>query len=259
MKNLDYYGFLQISPYADPDTIHRVYRFLAARFHPDNPESGDAEMFCLLRKAYDVLSNPASRADYDAACLLEAPEAVPLSTSIDFMDNLEGELNRRLAVLALLYIQRRTNPYAPEVPLSEVERRMGFPRDYLDFTTWYLQKKGYITRGDNSDFTLTATGVDFVEAKRVSLPVLNKLLTGGSGPAAADSVVANRTPTFSGKPIIVPPALEYADDRRSGKKDRRVGEPDRRADTTDRRLNTSDRRVNTRDRRARKSDRRATD
>jgi curved DNA-binding protein len=34
---VDYYEFLQISPNADVDTIHRVYRFLAARFHPDNP------------------------------------------------------------------------------------------------------------------------------------------------------------------------------------------------------------------------------
>jgi len=30
MKNQDYYEFLQISPNADSDTIHRVYRFLAA-------------------------------------------------------------------------------------------------------------------------------------------------------------------------------------------------------------------------------------
>jgi len=29
----DYYEFLQISPNAEPATIHRVYRFLASRFH----------------------------------------------------------------------------------------------------------------------------------------------------------------------------------------------------------------------------------
>src|SRR5690349_8920843 len=29
----DYYEFLQISPSADQETIHRVYRFLAARYH----------------------------------------------------------------------------------------------------------------------------------------------------------------------------------------------------------------------------------
>ncbi len=54
-----------------------------------------------------------------------------------------------------------------------------FRADYLDFTTWYLQKKGYISRADNSDFTLTAEGVDYIETQRGSLPVLNKLLSDG--------------------------------------------------------------------------------
>jgi curved DNA-binding protein CbpA len=205
MEIPDYYEFLQISPNAEPDTIHRVYRFLAGRFHPDNPETGDAEKFFLLKQAYDVLSHPERRAEYDATSKKDVPQTVPLSTTIDFMDNMEGELNRRLAVLALLYIQRRTNPYSPEVSLLEVERRMGFPRDYLEFTSWYLRNKGYITRADNSDFTLTAEGVDFVESERVNIPILNKLLTTGSGPITTDGVAANKVLTPSPTPIIVPP------------------------------------------------------
>ncbi len=200
----DYYEFLQISPNAEADTIHRVYRFLAVRLHPDNPETGDSEKFFILKQAYDVLSNPERRAAYDAAFKSEAPQAVPLSTSIDFMDNLEGELNRRLAVLALLYIQRRTNPYVPEVSLLEVERRMGFPRDYLEFTAWYLRNKGLITRADNSDFTLTAEGVDFVESQRVNIPILNRLLTTGSAPSGTDGDTGNRVLPSSPTPIIVP-------------------------------------------------------
>jgi len=204
MEIPDYYEFLQISPNAEPDTIHRVYRFLAVRLHPDNPETGDSEKFFVLKQAYDVLSNPARRAEYDAARKKEGLQPVPLSTTIDFMDNMEGELNRRLAVLALLYIQRRTNPYTPEVSLLEVENRMGFPRDYLEFTAWYLRNKGYITRADNSDFTLTAEGVDFVESQRVNIPVLNKLLTTGTGPSAAEGAAANRVLTPPPTPIIVP-------------------------------------------------------
>ncbi len=186
MKLPNYYEFLQISPNAEPDTIHRVYRFLAARFHPDNPDTGDVEKFALLKQAYDVLSNPARRAEYDSASDKDAPELEPLSNSIDFMDTMEGELNRRLAVLALLYFQRRTNPYFPEVSLMDVEARMGFPRDYLEFTSWYLLKKGYITRADNSAFTLTADGVDFVETQRAQIPILNKMLTSGKDPLSGD-------------------------------------------------------------------------
>jgi len=179
----DYYEFLQISPNAEQDTIHRVYRFLAGRLHPDNPKTGDPEKFFLLKQAYDVLSDPERRADYDAARQANPSRAVPLSATVDFMDSIEGELNRRLAVLAVLYTQRRTNPNYPQVSLHQVERRMGFPRDYLDFTTWYLRSRGYITRADNSDFCLTADGVDFVESQRVHIPILNKLLTTGSAPA----------------------------------------------------------------------------
>ena len=203
MKILDYYEFLQISPTAEADTIRRVYRFLAGRLHPDNPETGDAEKFFLLKQAYDVLSDPERRAEYDATCKKETAQPVPLSTSIDFMDSIEGELNRRLVVLALLYIQRRTNPYSPEVSLFEVEKRMGFPRDYLEFTTWYLRNKGYITRADNSDFTLTAEGVDFVESQRVNIPVLNKLLTSGAVLSPTDGT-ANKALIPHPTPIIVP-------------------------------------------------------
>jgi len=180
LKNVDYYEFLQISPNADSDTIHRVYRFLAARFHPDNPASGDPEKFFMLKTAYDVLSNPDSRLEYDNTRQRQVAYKTPLSSTVDFMDQYEGELNRRLAVLAVLYYRRRNNAQSPSVSLPEIEQQMGFPRDYLDFTTWYLSKKGYITRADNSDFTLTADGVDFVETQRANLPVLSKMLTSGS-------------------------------------------------------------------------------
>jgi hypothetical protein len=201
---LDYYEFLQISTNADADTIHRVYKFLAARYHPDNPDSGDPEKFYLLKTAYDVLSDPAKRAQYDNGCDANQPEKVPMSSAVDFMDNLQGELNRRLAVLAVLYYRRRSNPYYPEVGLPEIEKRMGFPRDYLDFTTWYLTKKGYITKADNSDFSLTAEGVDFVETQRINIPVLNKLLTSGTEAAVSAAAEASISSLDSDTSLVPP-------------------------------------------------------
>ena len=173
----DYYEFLQISSTAEVETIHRVYRFLAARYHPDNQETGDPERFHRLTKAYELLSDPIQRAEYDAKRL--ASEPAPLSTWIDFMDTLDGEVNRRLAILAMLYSKRRTSPSKPEVSFRDIERRLGFPRDYLDFTAWYLRTKNFITRSDNAEFAITAEGVDFVENQRTTAPVLEKLLTVG--------------------------------------------------------------------------------
>jgi curved DNA-binding protein CbpA len=204
MKIPDYYEFLQLSLNAEPATINRVYRFLAGRLYPDIPGTGDAEKFLLLKQAFDVLSVPERRAEYDATYKEEARQPVPLSTSTDFMDSIEGELNRRLAVSALLYIQRRTNPYTPEVFPAEVEMRMGFRRDYLQFTTWYLRNKKYITQADNSDFTLTVLGVDFVESNCANLPVLNTLLTSGTGTSAPEGVAPTKALNPQRAPLIVP-------------------------------------------------------
>jgi curved DNA-binding protein CbpA len=245
-KQVDYYEFLQISPNADHETIHRVYHFLAARYHPDNPTSGDVEKFTFLKDAYDILSDPERRAQYDLAREKEPSQIVPLSASIDFMDQMEGELNRRLALLAVLYYRRRTSPRTPEVPLAEIETRMGFPRDYLDFTTWYLERKGYITKADNSDFTLTAPGVDFVESQRAQIPVLNKLLTATAGPTS-NGIPGEDLSARDDKEHILPTSPIQED--RTGKKDRRVNRTDRRHGAPDLRANPVERRVNKQDRR----------
>jgi curved DNA-binding protein CbpA len=265
----DYYEFLQISPNADADTIHRVYRFLAARMHPDNAQTGHEENFRLLKIAYDVLSDPQRRTEYDAARSRTHRPPEPLAATVDFMDVMEGELNRRLAVLAVLYYKRRTNPAYPQIPLSEIEERMGFPRDYLDFTLWYLQKKGYVAKTDNAQYTLSVEGVDFVETQRANMPTLHKLLTSGSGssvedaartqheeapapgpspgptagPSSGPSVVrstprppAKDQPMRANGPIVLPSSMSKPEEPRLGSPDRRVGKPDLREKKIDRRF-----------------------
>lgn len=139
----DYYSFLQISPHAENETIHRVYRFLAGRFHPDNPDTGDPEKFLLLKRAFETLTDPELRAQYDASLSAAAAQPLTAMQSVDFLDGIEGEVNRRLAVLSILYERRRVNSEHPHVSLVEMEARMGIPRDYLDFTTWYEGQEVY--------------------------------------------------------------------------------------------------------------------
>lgn len=64
---LDRYEVMQLSPNADAETISRVYRMLAFRYHPDNTETGNSEMFIRLSEAHQILSDPEKRASYDAA------------------------------------------------------------------------------------------------------------------------------------------------------------------------------------------------
>jgi DnaJ-class molecular chaperone len=61
-KAVDYYELLQVSASAEPETINRVYRLLAQRYHPDNRETGDEGRFREITEAYRVLSDPEKRA-----------------------------------------------------------------------------------------------------------------------------------------------------------------------------------------------------
>ena len=61
----DFYEVLQVSANAEPETINRVYRLLAQRFHPDNRETGDENRFREIHEAHAVLSDPEKRAKYD--------------------------------------------------------------------------------------------------------------------------------------------------------------------------------------------------
>jgi hypothetical protein len=65
-EEFNYYELLQLSPNAQPDVIERVYRLLAQRCHPHQPETGNLEMFMKLYEAHRVLSDPELRAEYDA-------------------------------------------------------------------------------------------------------------------------------------------------------------------------------------------------
>jgi len=208
----DYYEFLQISPRAEQSTIQRIYRFMASRFHPDNPETGDPEKFMLLNRAYAVLSDPEQRAMYDATRETVEIKPNPIFEMREFVNGIEGEMNRRLGVLSLLYNQRRTNPDNPRVSLYDLEKRMGWPREYLDFTTWYLRSRQYVTREDNADFSLTATGVDFVETNYTEIPMLHKLLNSGSKTATSASdeedIALRRGPLLMGSATIEKHSVE---------------------------------------------------
>ena len=67
MAKRDYYEVLGVDKGADDATIKRAYRQLAKKNHPDvNPGDKDAEeRFKEINEAYQVLSDPQKRAQYD--------------------------------------------------------------------------------------------------------------------------------------------------------------------------------------------------
>ena len=67
MNHRDYYGVLGVPRDADGPRIKGAYRRLARRHHPDlNPgDHGAAERFKAIGEAYEVLSDPERRRQYD--------------------------------------------------------------------------------------------------------------------------------------------------------------------------------------------------
>lgn len=69
------YEILQVDPRAEPEVLEAAFRRLARKYHPDvSPTSDSVERMKELNAAYQVLRDPARRADYDRA-LLEPEDA----------------------------------------------------------------------------------------------------------------------------------------------------------------------------------------
>jgi curved DNA-binding protein CbpA len=161
---VDYYEILQVSTNAEPETINRVYRMLAQRFHPDNRETGDEKRFREILDAYTVLNDPEERARYDVAHQKHREARWRLvSTGARAENDFEMEQVVRLTMLEALYTKRRLEPDDPGIFWLDLEKLMGRPREHLEFTLWFLLQKKFVERGDNSRLLLTAEGAEYLE------------------------------------------------------------------------------------------------
>lgn len=63
-KFVDYYKILDVDMEAGTEEIKKKYIELAKKYHPDQ-KTGNSEMFQLVSKAYEILSNKETRKEYD--------------------------------------------------------------------------------------------------------------------------------------------------------------------------------------------------
>jgi curved DNA-binding protein CbpA len=163
-ETTDLYEVLQVSANAETDTINRVYRLLAQRFHPDNRETGDENRFREIHEAHSVLSDPEKRARYDILYHQHRKDRWKLVDAGARAENdFELEQIYRLTVLEVLYTRRRQEPSSPAVFAGDLETLIGRAREHLEFTIWYLYSKKLVIRDDNSRLLITADGVEYLE------------------------------------------------------------------------------------------------
>jgi len=173
---VDYYEMLRVSPGAEIESIQRVHRALAARYHPDNKETGNLERFLKVNEAFKVLSDPEKRKEFDASYKTRKENPIPVFLTKEFTEGVDGEINRRIGLLCLLYTQRRINQILPALSVLEIEQSMFIPREHLQFTIWYLKSKRYIAQDDRSSLMITAEGIDFLETHLPEHKTMHKML-----------------------------------------------------------------------------------
>jgi curved DNA-binding protein CbpA len=163
-RPVDYYEALQVSPNAEQETIQRIFRLLAQRFHPDNKDTGDERRFRDIQEAYSVLTDSEKRARYDVGYEQRRNDRWRLvTTGTHAESDFEVEQMVRLTLLEALYTKRRVEPATPAIFSTELESLLGRPREHLEFTIWYLVQRKYLTRDDQSRLMITADGVDYLE------------------------------------------------------------------------------------------------
>ena len=179
-SEFDLYGMLRVSRDADPDSIERVYKTLARRYHPDNQETGDSEAFLSLTEAFRILSNPARRQAYNQHWDQNRNHRSPLLERREFFAGVAGEQNRRFAILCLLYRQRMADFQAEGYSRLDLESLTSCTAEETGFSTWYLIERGFIRRSNDNSFVVTADGVDYVESHRADFSVPAKMLEGST-------------------------------------------------------------------------------
>lgn len=166
---LDYYEILQVSPNADTDTIDRVFRHLAKKFHPDNTASGDTERFRVVMEAHKILSDPEARAAYDVRHTDHWNQKWQLASEATNRTAFGDDRETRESLLSLLYVQRRRTMKHPGMGELELALLLRVPHELVEFHLWYLKAKGWVERLDTGALAITARGVDQVEQGRLRL------------------------------------------------------------------------------------------
>ena len=167
---VDYYEVLQLSQTATADTVERVFRLLAKRYHPDNRETGDVEKFTAVRQAYEVLSDPGLRAEYDVKYDDNRSMMWKVFDQGSASDARENDRRLFHGILSLLYIARRRQPEDGGLGTIYLEKMLGCPTQHLDFPLWYLRQRGLVQILPNGMLAITVDGIDKLSERELELP-----------------------------------------------------------------------------------------
>jgi hypothetical protein len=187
---VDYYELLQLSSNADADTIDRVFRHLAKKFHPDNTDSADSDKFRLLLEAHRTLADPEARAGYDVKYQDYWNHKWRLASEAGDGTAFDNDRETRESLLSLMYVQRRRDMKSPGLGDYEMAHLLRMPIELVEFHVWYLKAKGWVERLETGQLAISALGVDEIEQGRLRLRHDRLLTAPGVAPEGAEGPAA---------------------------------------------------------------------
>jgi curved DNA-binding protein CbpA len=159
IQNRDLYEILEVSSTASQETIERMFRFFAQRYHPDR-DTGDADRFDEVAQAYHTLKEPECRGEYDSQHKNNLDYQWSLVEEAGDNDNFNNDSIIQERVLSVLYTKRKRDPREPGLGSIPLARLAGCPYEMLEFHLWYLRDKNWIMRMEDGSVAITAEGVD---------------------------------------------------------------------------------------------------
>lgn len=176
-KFQDHYIVLELEPKASSENIQQSYARLARKYHPNTPDTGDRDKFEAVNLAYEVLSDPGLRREFDKLKGLDQEKGAPKFNGPEFFEALGRATSLRVALLCVLYDRRRAKPVSPGLSLRHTEGMIQATPEELTFVLWYLKQRGLVSSDDKSNLQITVEGMDLLESLRPSpeavLPFIN--------------------------------------------------------------------------------------
>src|SRR5436190_14505946 len=104
-----------MSPNANSETVERIFRYFAMRYHPDNQQTGNEARFSEVVEAHNVLKDPVKRAQYDISYREHAGAHLQLVEEASDAKGVQKDAVVQAKLLALLYVKRRQDVSNPGI------------------------------------------------------------------------------------------------------------------------------------------------
>lgn len=152
---MNYYKILEVDKDASPEVIEKAYKALVKKYHPDLQESNmrqnAEERIKLINEAYEVLSNPISKAKYDETLSKTEHSEEDFNRLSKENKNLHDEINNLKYHSNVNYNNTQQNSYQQVDLQNEYEKQLKYENElqqarqkaYHDAYIQDLKNRGY--------------------------------------------------------------------------------------------------------------------